>query len=408
MSERTKKIIFAVFFIAFSAGMGYALYWMFFRAQPLTAPRLKPEELTGQLPSAGTGGPRPTQETAPGGLPETGAAPGIPTATSAGPPSRASVVREGISQAVTMGGDGRSIRYYNPDDGRFYRADPDGTIRPLGNRQFFNVDSVHWENAADKAIMEFPDGSNIFYDFTEKRQVTLPKHWEEFSFAGDDSLLASKSIGQDPDNRFIVISHPDGTEARAIEALGSNADKAHIHWNPTGQIVGYATTGDPQGSGQQILFFGQNKENFSAISAPGFGFLPNWSPSGKTLLFSVRDSTGNNKPLLWLASGDPATLGANRRSLNLNTWADKCAWGTDAELFCGVPKSLPDDAGLLRSQYSSLPDDIYRIDVAAGTAVKISTPEETFSLQSPRVNRDRTKLVFTDAATGKLYTYSLR
>ena len=181
-----------------------------------------------------------------------------------------------------------------------------------------------------------------------------------------------------------------------------------VNWSPSSQIVGYAFTGDPQsGNEQQVLFVGQHQENFPSIIAPGQGFVGNWSPTGKQILFSTWEPEDSNKPTLWIASGQASTMGADRKDLKLNTWADKCAWAGDTALFCGVPQDLPDNAGLMRAQFATLPDDLYKIDLQAGTAVKISTPDQNHPVRDPIVNKDGTKFIFSDAETGALYSYNI-
>lgn len=408
MTERAKKIVFAVFFVAFSVGMGYGLYVLFFRAR---APQVAPPtgaEITGKLPSAGAGVPQPTPTPEAGGLPQ---AEGVaPEAVAPQAPSNVRLLRDSVTQAVVPSADGSGARFYNPEDGRFYRVNADGSITLLGEKQFFNVEKVGWGNKNDEAILEFPDGSNVFYDFAEKRQVVLPKHWEEFEFAPDDNRVASKSVGLDPENRFLIVSNPDGTEARAIEQLGTDPDQTRVSWSPSGQIVAYHFTGESVGGNElrEILLVGQNHERFGTIVAPGEDFLPNWSPSGKQIMFSVWNASSFNKPNLWVTSADTSALGRNRRNLNIQTWADKCVWTSDAELLCGVPQGLPDNAGLQRSGFSTLPDDLYRINLTTGASTKISTPGQNYPISNPVLNRDKTKLIFSDAETGKLYSYDLK
>lgn len=412
MTDRAKKILFAVFFVAASAGMGYGIYWMLFRTQATPPPPTTPPGLEGQFPQAGAGtGTAGVIPTTPGELPPSAGVPVAPGGGAGGPslPSGTTLLRDSVTQAIVPATDGNGARFYNPDDGRFYRVSADGTVTVLGDKQFFNVNDVSWANQQDEAILQFPDGSNVFYDFQTQRQVTLPKHWDAFGFSPNDDKVAAKSIGNDPDNRYLIVTNPDGSEARAIETLGDNADSAFVSWSPTGQIVGYSTTGDPQsGNQQQILFIGQNRENFKSITAPGQGFVPNWSPTGKQILFSVYDPATDNKPLLYVASGDTNTMGARRKSLGLNTWADKCVWSGDSELFCAVPQDLPANAGVLRSQFATLPDDVYRIDLAIGSAVKINAPDQNYSVRQPVVNKDKTKFIFSDAVSGKLYSYDLQ
>lgn len=413
MSERSKKIIFAIFFVLFSVGMGYALFYLFFRAgQPQPTVPAGPAGPTGQLPGAGVGGPSAATPTTPGGLPTSAVAfppaePLLPGQVAA--PGRTHLLRDGVTQAVTPSPDGKGARFYNPEDGRFYRVASDGAITLLGEKQFFNVQDVDWGNKTDQAILEFPDGSNVFYDFQEKKQVVLPKHWEDFDFSPTDQKVAAKSIGVDVNNRFLISTNPDGTETKAIEPVGNNAELVHSAWAPNGQIIAYSETGEAQpDNGQEIYFVGQNHENYRSLIAPGQGFLPIWSPTGKQLLFSVHNNDTGGRPSLWLTAGEPGSIGANRKRLNVQTWADKCAWAGDTDLYCGVPQGLPANAGLQRSDFTTLPDDVMHIDLVQGTVTKISTPDQTYPVRQPVLNRDRTKFIFTDAQTGKLYSYDLK
>jgi hypothetical protein len=414
MSERLKKILFAVGFILLSIGMGYGLYRLFFAAPTPTAPG---EEVTpgigGELPGSGLGGPiTGATPTEPGELPLVFGDPaGTPDSTEVDTTdygASVNILQRSVTQAVVPSADGDGVRFYNPEDGRFYRVNADGTITELSGRQFFNVEDVQWGNSSDQAILEFPDGTNVFYDFDAKQQVTLPKHWEDFEFAPDDTRVVAKSIGTDEANRFLLTANPDGGEAQAVEPLGRNADKVHVNWSPNSQVIAYAETGELRsGNEQEILMVGQNHENFRSIIAPGQDFLPNWSPAGKQIVFSVWNTDNGNRPSLWITSAEPATMGQNRRRLNLNTWADKCTWASESEIYCAVPQGLPSNSGLQRNLFATLPDDIYRINLASGVSTKINLPNQNRPVRQPVLNADQTKLFFSDAETGQLISYDL-
>ncbi len=411
MTDRTKKFIFAVFFITFSIGVGYLLFTLFFQAQtPSAIPAPAPNSSSGQLPSAGAGsGAKITTTPTVPGIPGAGTIPGTAPTGLPQAAARVHLLHDGLTQDLSPSPNGNGQRFYNPDDGRFYKVNNNGAVTLMSDKQFYNVSNVDWGNKTDQAIMRFPDGSKIYYNFTSQRQVRLPSHWSGFDFASNDAVVAAKSIGLDPDNRFLFISKPDGTEAKAIEPLGDNADLMTVDWNPSSQIVGYSFTGSPQGGTlqQEVLFIGQNHENFKSIIAPGAGFLPNWSPSGKHILYSVWGPFSNGRPDLWVSESDPAHMGANRRNLQVKTWADKCVWANETELYCGVPQGLPANAGLERSDFTTLPDDVYKIDLQSGISTKISTPDQTHPIQNPVLSNDKTKLIFTDAQSGKLYSYDL-
>jgi Tol biopolymer transport system component len=410
MSDRTKKLIFAVVFVILSIAIGVGLWYFFFR--PLIAPQApKPSEApAGELPTAGAGGPRAT--TTPTAIPA-GLQPGVPIpirpgATTVTELPRVTLLHDAVTQAVSPSKDGKGARFYNPEDGRFYRVNADGTVTLLADKQFLNVKNVDWANRDDQAILEFPDGTNVFYNFDTKRQVTLPKHWEDFSFAPDDSQVAAKSVGLDPSNRFLLVSNPDGNEAKAIEPLGQNKDKVIVDWSPNTQVVAFSFTGQPQTEGaQEVLLIGENRENFKSLIVPGRGFLPNWSPTGKQILYSVYHERTDLKPSLWITGGVGDSIGEDRRSINLATWADKCAWKDETQVICGVPQSLDLGAGLARKKFESVPDDVYLVDLRTGVSTKINTPDQIYPISNPILSADKKKMMFTDSVTGRLYSYDL-
>jgi hypothetical protein len=100
-------------------------------------------------------------------------------------------------------------------------------------------------------------------------------------------------------------------------------------------------------------------------------------------------------------------MGQNRRRLNLNTWADKCTWASESEIYCAVPQGLPSNSGLQRNLFATLPDDIYRINLASGVSTKINLPNQNRPVRQPVLNADQTKLFFSDAETGQLISYDL-
>ncbi|MFZ2804094.1 MAG: hypothetical protein WA001_02625 [Patescibacteria group bacterium] len=409
MPDRTKKILFAIFFILFSIGMGYILYLVFFGKVQLPGIGVTNTVTTppSTLPNSNGGSPTTNIPSTSTGVLPIGTV--VTTPTPAVAASRTQLLRDGITQDVSMGSDKLGVRFYNPEDGRFYVINADGTTTALSDKQFFNVGGVSWANQSNQVILTFPDNSKIFYDFTAQKQVDLPNFWSDFNFATDDQYVTAKSTGVDPSNRFLITTKADGTEAKAVEPLGDNGSLVTPAGTPDGQIIAYSETGTPQPDGaQEILFVGQNHENFRGLIAPGQGFMANWSPTGKELLFSVWSQSSNGDPDLWITGGEPSTVGTDRRDLNIHTWVNLCAWGDDTHIYCAVPQGLPADAGIDPEDYTGYPDDVYRIDLTAGTMTKVNTPDQVFPVNHPVVNADQSKFIFTDATTGKLYSYDLK
>lgn len=409
MNPRLRQALLIGGFILIVLGMAFALYWFFFRAPAAPEPTEPGAPGTpGQLPTPG------------GALPPPGTVtptePGLPTIPGQprefelpeGVPQvqRSQILVPGTMSQLSMSRQG--ARAYNPADGRFYRITADGEATPLSGQVFFNVESVDWANNSDKAIINYPDGSNIFYDFSTDKQVTLPSHWEDFSFSPQDNQIAAKSIGNNESNRFLVVANPDGSGVVPVEHLGSNHDKVHVSWSPSNQIVAYSFTGEPLGfDRQQVLLLGQNQENFKALVTEGRGFIPNWSPDGGEVLYSIYNSSDGYRPSLWISGAVGDSVNANRRNLQIPTWADKCAWQNEAVVVCGVPTELEEGAALQRQLFNNVPDEIIKINIRTGVVTNLGQPVGGASVGSMTVTEDGRTAIFTDASTGRLMKFDL-
>jgi Tol biopolymer transport system component len=406
LTENTKRLLFIGFFIIFSIGTGYALYYFFFRPSTPTIETPTQEDYAGNLNQAGQRGPvTPSQETGGSTLP--GAGTNVSTTAPVQEAGEVTLLRDAVTQAVSPSSKG-GTRYYNPEDGRFYRINDDGTLTLLSDRQFINVENVSWGKSSDEAILGFPDGSNIYYNFEDQQQTSLPSHWSDFDFAPQDQSVVAKSIGLDEGNRFLITSEPDGNGATAVYHMGQNADLVIPSWSPNNQVIAFSRTGAPQAdNAEQIYLLGKNHEDYKALTVPGRGFVPNWSTSGKRLLYSVYHERDNDRPMLWVSEASGQDIGKNRQKLNLMTWADKCVWSNDNEIFCAVPIDLPAGAGYDKSRFTDIPDNVYYINLETGLSKKINSTDQNHPISQPVLSQDHSKLIFTDSITGKLYSYKL-
>lgn len=410
MDVGRKRLLLIPLFLIVVGVLAYALYYLFFRgpqAEPIGTPT--GQVPAGQLPTSGTAGQPSGQEqpTGPGGLPQAGVVPKLEPLPGTPSTPRTTMLRSEVTNAVSVAPSG-GVRGYSPLDGHFYQIRDDGTTELLSDEVFFNVDKVDWANRSDKAVLTYPDGSNILYDFTTEQQATLPKHWADFSFAPQDEKIVAKSIGSTAASRYLVVANPDGTDAHAVEELGANQDKVLVNWSPNNQVIAFSMTGEPLGADQQsVLLVGQNQENYKALIVEGRGFIPNWSPTGERLLYSVYSAADGYRPALWVSAASGDDIGAQRRNLQLHTWADKCAWQSDTVLFCAVPAQLGEGAGLQRSLFSTVPDSIYRIDLSSGQASNLGVPSGSPSIKSLMISSDGRSLYFTDQATASVSRFGL-
>ncbi len=390
-----KKISLIIAFLAVSGLIGYGLYYIFTRP---VVPAQKPPAVTlptGQLPSAGE---RPATTSVTGEptggelLPIAGII--QPTTPSFYKPVAVNRIVSNMVTSPSLNGKG-DFRYYNASNGKFYKIMPDGSVKVLSDQVFFSAQKVTWAANQDKAVIEYPDSSKIIYDFANKKQVTLPKHWQDFSFSADGAQVAAKSIGLSPENRWLVTVNDDGTGSRLIEPLGENADKVIVNWSPSRQVVAFSQTGEPMGAERrEVLFVGLNGENFKSTIVEGMGFEPKWSTTGKKLLYNVYSSRSDYKPELWLVDSYGDSIGNNRQTLKLNTWADKCSFSDDSTLFCAVPRDLPQGAAMAREIASNNYDDLYKIDLRTGlkTAVPLN---DNYNITNLSYDPTTNKVIFT-------------
>lgn len=389
----------------------YGLYYFFWR-QPVTQLVEAPAQVGNGKGVPTTGLPT-AKEGQPGVI-----TPTVPSTAVTLPPI-SPVARGGLTAAPTLttgavlqpalAAGGQKLNFYDPAQGKFYRVGPDGKPQLMSNTSFYNVSKVTWSKQNDKGIIEYPDSSKILFDFNTGKQVTLPKHWQDFDFSSQSDQIAAKSIGTDPENRWLMVANADGSGARTVLPLGENADKVHVSWSPAGGVLGFSETGQALGlARQEIIPLGANQEIFRPLIVEGRDFRSEWSTSGDKLVYSVYNSDNNFAPTLWITNAQGDQMGTGRRKLNLATWADKCTFVDNDSLICAVPQDLPTGAGLQPDIAKDYPDSLYKIDLQTGAKSLLATTEEKISMGNLVVSKDKSALYFTDNNTGVLHTMKLQ
>ena len=401
-----KRIFIAIGFFILCIVLGYLIYHFFFASTAITPPTggegKTATTSVSSFPQAGQGGPKGQTGPQPTTLPTSTTTPPSETAT-----NRPGKVTQIIADNVAgVRGSKNGMRYYDAGDGKFYQLGPDGKPVPLDDKVFFNVQKVEWSPQKNEGILEYPDGSNIYYNFETKKQVTLPKHWEQFSFAPNSDKIAAKSIGISSEGNWLINASPDGQGVKLIEPLGDNADKVKVNWSPNQQVIATSETGEALGADQQqILFIGQNHENFKSITVEGRGLTSEWSPTGSKLLYSVYSERSDYKPELWITNAQPGTTDTGRKLLEVNTWANKCTFQDDRYVYCGIPTDLQKGAGFVPDIANQVPDTIYKIDTQTGVKTQIPM-DQSHVIDSMFVGPDGKTIYFTDKNQSGLFTVS--
>lgn len=404
-----KQILLIAGFIAVVLMMGFLIFNLFFKSAAPIATENQPISTTTAFgfPISPEGNNQTIPQEENGGLPVEN-----PPASQANPTASGGLTKtEPITQTngldATLSGNGSDLQYYNKDDGKFYRVTKDGKATELSDKTFYDVQNVIWSPDKNKAILEYPDDSNILYDFNGSKQVTLPSHWKDFGFSADGRQIVMKSIGTDENNRWLAIANSDGSKARRVEALGDKDDTVYPSWSPNNQEIAMYTEGTGFDT-QEVYFVGLNHENFKSMTVEGRGFIPEWSPKGDRLLYSVYSSQNDLKPSLWIANAQGENIGTGRMNLNIGTWADKCVFADSVNLYCAVPENLEAGAGLFPEMGDNTTDRLYKIDTSSGLKKMVAVPDGDYTMSDLIVSNDGQYLYFTDKKTGNLNKIQLK
>jgi len=415
----TKKILLIILFLAVCFGLGFGIYFLFFRA---TSPA--PGQEIYSLPSAGL----PESEEGfnaevvcegddcGGDLPESedkeldGEQKELDQIAQ-GKKTLSFSMFETKVVAPTLSTDGHGIAFYNPEDNKFYSLS-EATMEPvlLSDEEFFNVQDVFWSNNKTSVIIAYPDGSKILYDFVSHEQTTLSKEINEPIFSNTDNV-AYKHLSEQGEINWLAVTNPSTGQTQLIEPLGDNADQVQISWSPSNEVV--ALYSKPIGLDKsEIFFIGLEGENNKSLVVDGSNFKGLWSLTGNKILYSIVRAENNYNPQLWIVDASQDVLGQHSFNLELSTWANKCVFVLETKVYCAVPKELTEGAGLYPELITGTQDMIYEIDLTTGFSKLLADPVlnsgENFSISEIYLSRNGQFLFFLDNLTQKIYKIRLK
>lgn len=409
--SRFKKVFLILGFLIIVFAIGYFLWMFFFKTEAITPIATTTPGVISGLPSAGPGtttgitvgegGVLPSGITIPTEVPNEG---GV-SSVAVGGVTKTSAITKTPTLGSTLSSDGK-VQYYDQSDGKFYKIDDKGNVVALSDKIFYGVNNIVWAPDKNQAIIQYPDGNKILYNFQKKTQVTLPSQWQDFSFSPDSTQIVSKSLGLDEENRYLVVSNDDGSKAIALENIGTNDKTVYPSWSPNKQIVAMYTEG-VDFNRQTVYFVGLNGENFKSTIVEGRGFESKWSTTGDKLLYSVYSTDTNLNPQLWIVDSTADTIGQNRQSISLNTWANKCTFASNSEVYCAVPETLAKGSGMFPELADKTKDNLYKINLTTGTQELIAIPDSAYNISEVMVPAGQNSLYFTDKTTNQIYKVSL-
>ncbi len=396
MSDRAKLILRLVIFIGVVALLALALYFAFFRSTPSVTPgQQTASNPNGSLPTSGNANPLTPGTDSASQTPGTGTLPPSQIANGGSTAVRQLTTSNVLSPTLTANG---SLAYYDPADGRFYTITDAGTATAISPKQFPAASNVTFAPDATAAILEYPDGNNIVYSFTSGQQVSMPSHWEDFSFSSDGSAIAAKSIGNDPTNRSLIMTSTDGSKTTVIAALGSNDDKVSVNLSPSNNIVAFSRTGGVQsGFGREEYYLvGLDGQAAGALIVDGSNFSAIWAPDGNHLLYSVADPSNDYDAALWYADSRGDRGGDARVRINLSTWVEKCTFASASQLYCAAPSTISTGDGADHNLATAM-DNVYKIDVPSGKVTLVGYPAIQTHMTNLSLSADGLTLYYQDS-----------
>ena len=416
-----RKIAMIAGFIIICLVIAFGIYYMFFK--PVVVPEDTTKEVDiGQLPSADEGDqPGVIEEPVPGEAvledPEEDDAvikiqaevstEDLPDQYAQGDVTAVTNLTYTPSSALTIDSTGNNAVIYHSESGKFYKITPSGNQILMTNKIYKNVEHIAWSPKTDKAILEFPDGTNILYNFDSDKQVTLPKNWTGFDFDSSGNQIVYKDVNPNEDYRFMGIANADGSGQKYLEYMGDEQNNFITDWSPNNKMVAQYKSGK-SGTSAELFFLGQYDEKFKSITVNGYGLETTWTPDGSKLVYSAHNAFSDHKPLLHVVDAAGEKVGYNHHSLKLNTWASKCTFASKDIMYCAVPKELPYGAGLVPRIADDTADYIYKVDIKKGIKSFVAEPEIGYSLDQLQVSKDGSKLYFTDKGTKGLHLINLK
>lgn len=412
MSEKLKKILIVIGFLVIVAVIGYAIYYFFFKPAAPRPPRYyfgPTEEVPGRLPEIINENINRRIEEEYAGLPSIERVPEgavISEKARGGYTKVYKKLEAGMFPNVRKDG---TLVYYDSAQGRFYRRNPDGTITLLSSQRFYSVSNITWSTDASKAVLEYPDGSNIVYDFDKNKQYTLPREMQDFDFSNNDQMIASEVIGEREESNWIVTSNPDGSNIQFIERIGDQENNVDINISPNSQVVALYRQ-NVSANNQEVLFIGRQGENFKSLTTNGLGFEGQWTPDGQNLLYNTFSAGNGFRPTLSIVSASGNNIGTNNINLGLQTWSDKCTTSSNSSFaYCAVPQDLPFGSGWYPELAQNSPDTFYKIDLNSGQVTLLAEPvgsQPYYSASSVFLSSDEKTLYFQDSS-GSVYGINL-
>ena len=240
----------------------------------------------------------------------------------------------------------------------------------------------------------------IIYNVTDKTLKTLPQETEDVSLGNSNKEVAV--VYSDKTGKKIALSYDSFSKTKDVTS--TKIPDIRIDWFNSDNI---ALATRPSGVAQGILYSLNTKTNKTTRVLGGvYGLTTNFSPTGKMVLVSETDSTGQSLKLANINLDKKS-----KRNISLFTLPEKCTWAQDERtVFCSVFKVNDPDSFVMPDDYykrrvRSDGEEIVRISTETGQTQKVI--DGSFDASNLFLMPDESYLFFINKIDGRLYRLSL-
>jgi len=397
--RRTLIIVGAIVVIL---GIGFAIYFFFFRPSVTTTPG-------GTLPVAGPGSGTGTgtgSDGTPSNTPIT-VAPRL-VQISKGPVVPGEIVLN-VKAVDASSTPETSVQYIERQSGNIFSYSVRAkTLTRISNKTIPGIQSASWLPTGAIAYVQYLSGDNSSTINTYALSATGT---DGFFLPQDLSAVAASPSSASPS----ILTLASGVNGSVASLLNTNGTQAvPVFTSPLSMLrVAYAgkqflaytkPSGGLRGNAYLVDTFG----NFSRVAGPEYGLSALPSPSGGWVLASFVQNNVMKTVLVNTATNETLPL-------PLSTLAEKCVWAADdSVIYCGVPVDPPLGATYPDDWYQGavrFSDRLWKIQVIGRYAQLVldfsqeaKSPLDAVALA---IDPNTTTLVFVNKNDGSLWSYSL-
>lgn len=394
--QRKKLFIYGAVAILVFGGVGFVIYQLFVPGAKRTTER---QAVTGRLPTV------PGTKEFPAASPTDRFA-----STKAGeeisitPEQRLYRVTDFPVVSPTISKDEKKILFYKKYGGDLMSADLTGQNQEkVSNLTILGMVEAIWSPQKDRAAVFYLDIDqetlNGFLHIGTGTISVLPLNVRAFSWSPDGKFFAY--LLPERERSALVTANSSGRNQRT--ELHSSIADAFISWVAE-NLISFHTA--PSGFSEGYLFlWNRQTGSFNKIAGPLFGLMPLWSPDGSRVLISSTDRRGSNLKLTILNSAGEGLFEAT-----VQTLPEKCVWGSLKEIYCAVPRILPESTvwpdDYLRGEINTS-DRLVILDLERQTVNEIFN-EGSFDMINLALTNAKDWLIWTDRKDGSLWSLKLK